>query len=521
MDWGEGYVTEVEYGFTYFAELSPSLLRLECLSVGLDPAASKQLRYLELGFGQGVAINIHAAAIPGEFWGTDFNPSHACFARALADASGSGAMILNDSFAELAERSDLPEFDIIALHGIWSWISDENRRIIVDIIRRKLRVGGLVYISYNCFPGWGAAAPLRHLIKLYGDLAGSVGTGTVGRLEAAMKFAQQVNDAGALYFRNTPGAVGMLKAFAADNRERDPQAPRSLLAHEYFTGDWHLTTFSDMARELAGAKLTFAASGTVLNHIDAINLHDDGQRLLAEIKHPILRETVRDYMVNERFRRDIFVKGPRRLIGPDRLEMLRTQMFVLIKHPDDIPMKATGALGEVNLPEAVYRPLVEVLAEENYAPKTLAQLTGHAKLKSLQFTQIFRALLVLVGTGRALPAQEVSAESRQRCAALNRYLCERARSDGDIDCLASPVTGCGIPIGRAEQLFLLAAQCGKEIISEKVAYVWELLSAQGHSLVKEGKTLQTPDENLAELTQGATKFAEKRLPLLKTLGLAS
>jgi len=43
----------------------------------------------------------------------------------------------------------LPDFDYIGLHGIWSWISDENRQVIVDFIRKKLKVGGVLYISYN------------------------------------------------------------------------------------------------------------------------------------------------------------------------------------------------------------------------------------------------------------------------------------------------------------------------------------------------------------------------------------
>jgi hypothetical protein len=334
----------------------------------------------------------------------------------------------------------------------------------------------------------------------------------VDRLDAGMKFTQRVIDAGARYFRDTPGAVSKLEAMAAEDKH--------YLSHEYFTRDWHLMTFSDMARALDGAKLTFAASGTMLNHIDAVNLHVEGQKLLAEIKHPILRQSVRDYMVNEQFRRDIFVKGPRRLTAPERLEMLRAQMFVLNKHPDEIPMKVIGASGEVALSEAFYRPVIEVLAEENYAPKTLGYLSGHAKLKFLQFPQLLEIVLVLVGAYHARPAQEVANESRRRCTALNRYLCKRARSDGDIQVLASPVMGCGIAAGRIEQLFLLAGQCGKETVSEKVVYVWELLSAQGHSLVKEGKMLQTPDENIAELTQAAIKFAEKRLPVFKTLGIA-
>jgi hypothetical protein len=36
-----------------------------------------------------VTVNIHAAANLGAFWGTDFNPTQAARAAALAEASGS------------------------------------------------------------------------------------------------------------------------------------------------------------------------------------------------------------------------------------------------------------------------------------------------------------------------------------------------------------------------------------------------------------------------------------------------
>jgi hypothetical protein len=32
---------------------------------------------------------------------------------------------------EWAARPDLPEFDVIVLHGIWTWVTDEDRRTIV------------------------------------------------------------------------------------------------------------------------------------------------------------------------------------------------------------------------------------------------------------------------------------------------------------------------------------------------------------------------------------------------------
>jgi predicted nicotinamide N-methyase len=126
MDWTAGYVTEIEYTYGYYRELCPGLLRLACLSAGIAPPNSKALNYLELGYGQGLSLNIHAAANAGEFWGTDFNPVQTAHARAFAEASGSNVKALNDSFAELSARSDLPEFDVIALHGIWTWISEET-----------------------------------------------------------------------------------------------------------------------------------------------------------------------------------------------------------------------------------------------------------------------------------------------------------------------------------------------------------------------------------------------------------
>ncbi|MDO9535205.1 MAG: methyltransferase, partial [Bacillota bacterium] len=42
----------------------------------------------------------------------------------------------------------------------------------------------------------------------------------------------------------------------------------------------------------------------------------------------------------------------------------------------------------------------------------------------------------------------------------------------------------------------------------------------GQKLVKEGKTLETPVENIAELTEQAQTFAEKLLPILRALQIA-
>jgi SAM-dependent methyltransferase len=513
MDWTAGYVTDLEYTHGYYRELSPGMLRLACLNAGVAPPTGKSLTYLELGFGQGLSVNIHAATNPGVFWGTDFNPTQAAHAAALAESSGSEAILLDASFAELAARPDLPEFDVIALHGVWTWISEENRQVIVDIIRRKLRVGGVAYLSYNCFPGWAPMEPLRHLMMLHSELASSDAFGTGGKVEAALKFVHEVTESGALYFKANPAVVQRLKQMQEQNR--------SYLAHEYFNRDWDLMSFSEVARHLDQAKVSFVASAHLLDHIDTLNLPAEAQKLMAGIQHPVLRQSVRDYLVGQQFRRDIFVKGPRRLTPLERHEALMAESVIALAPPEQLKTATVaGALGQATLQEAIYGPLLAILAENDFAPKTLERIAAHPKAAGIQSRAFVEAIVVLVGAGHAHPARTISNSTRQATRALNRRLCLDARSAGDIAYLASPVTGSGISVPRFHQLFLLAAQQGKKTVEEQVKFVWGLLEAQGQRLLHDGKTLQSPEENQANLTRMAEEFTSARLPILKALEIA-
>src|SRR3546814_5063448 len=75
--WNAGYVSEVDYIYGYFSELAPVRLKLALLSRGISHDVGDRPNYLELGFGQGLSLNINAATSSGQFFGTDFNPSQA------------------------------------------------------------------------------------------------------------------------------------------------------------------------------------------------------------------------------------------------------------------------------------------------------------------------------------------------------------------------------------------------------------------------------------------------------------
>ena len=129
LKWSDGYVTEIAYPKNFHQELSPARLCLTALIKGIkSPAIHKEFNYLELGCGRGISTNIFAASNPkGNFFATDFNPSHIAGAQQLAqEAELNNISFFEDSFADLKKR-ELPMFDFICLHGLYSWISRENQ----------------------------------------------------------------------------------------------------------------------------------------------------------------------------------------------------------------------------------------------------------------------------------------------------------------------------------------------------------------------------------------------------------
>ena len=77
----------------------------------------------------------------------------------------------------------------MCMHGIYSWVSPHNRRVLVSLIRKKLKPGGLLYISYDCMPGWAGIAPLRRI--LVQGFAPRPGLSSTAALDQALALVQQ------------------------------------------------------------------------------------------------------------------------------------------------------------------------------------------------------------------------------------------------------------------------------------------------------------------------------------------
>ena len=507
-DWTSGYVADVNYSFGYYAELNPLRLRFALLDVfSVPPSCSVAC---ELGFGQGVSLNVHAAASNTAWYGTDFNPGHVSFARDLAGRSGAATQLGDEAFVEFCSRLDLPDFDFIGLHGVWSWISEQNRSVIVDFLRRKLKPGGVVYISYNTLPGHAAMSPLRHLLVRHAEVMEASGRGLMPRIGAAMDFAERMLALEPGFGRANPQIGNRLAALKGQDR--------NYLAHEYFNQDWRPMHFGDMAELLAPAKLSYAGSAHLLDHVDALNLTPEQQGFLSDIPDTAFRETVRDFMVNQQFRRDYWIKGPRPLTPLEQGEIVRQERFMLLTPPDKVTLSVSGSspvTTETGLKPEVYGPILELMAD--HRPRSFGDLEEALAGREGGFAQVFQALAVLIGKGDVAPVQDDSTAATAKAGAdrLNLSLMSKARSSQDVNVLASPVTGGGIALTRFQQLFLLAKSQGEKTPADWADYVWKILSSQGQLVIKDGETLQDPAANLAELHRQATALEDDLLPMLK------
>jgi SAM-dependent methyltransferase len=508
-DWGSGYVTDTAYVHDYSRAQTPPILSFAALSRGVAAPGSfgEELRYCDLGCGQGFTANIIAAANPrAKVFAADFNPTHIANARGLAQAAGLSNIEFREAdFSELQNDASLPEFDIIALHGVYSWVSAENRRAIVAFIRKRLKSGGLVYISYDAMPGWSGLAPLRRLMVQQHSV--SPQTSSQKALEQALALVDKLRDTGAQFYKMYPHATAQL--------ERLRKLPSAYLAHELLTRDWQAFAFADVAAELAEAKLTYLAPANLTDHVDRVNFTEQQQRLLAEIPDPSINESARDMIVGRQFRRDVFVKGFTRLAPlPERERWLQTR-FVPSKAAADISLTFETPLGTLQLRPEIYRPVIDALAA---GPVTVRELIERLPASKLEWGSLTDALKVLVGRGDlqvALPPER-EAEGRRSTEAFNAVVMGRAKEQMPLAYLASPVTGGGIQVDAFTQLYLHARRKGA---ADPLGLIAGLVAASGKSFEKDGKAL-SPDEARTELAARGAQIDQHVVPLLGRLGIA-
>lgn len=490
--WTDGYVTEIGYTYSFHPELQPWPMA-EALGDRSPIQPGQPFDYCELGFGQGFSLALLAAANPqARFWGNDINPDHVAHARWLANDAGLSNLTVSPlGFADYAD-SDLPAFDVVALHGVWSWVGPQQRAEIVAFLERHLKPGGVVYLGYNVLPGWAQYLPLRELMLA----SARRGQGSLAdRITGSLALAERLRAQEAGYFRVNPTVTTRLDALL--------ERPVDYLAHEYFNESWHPTYFTDLAQALAPAGLRLAAQGRAADRWEEEGLADAiltvGGREATD--DPDFRELLRDYVTNRPFRRDLFIRdGGVMGRGVQR-------RWAALGHSRDLPRRATPATRPLEVPfDAAHTILTALQAGATDEAALLAQVgaQGPVALTALKALDLIAPALPSDGYG----------QRQETCSRLNALLLKDAALVDRMPALASPVTGGGVMVDRLGKLFLAALRQG----DDPVIYAFTTLEALGQRVLRDGKPITTAERHKAELAERWESFARRRQPVLHALG---
>jgi SAM-dependent methyltransferase len=435
--WNDGYATDQGYTYGFYPQQSPEYLNFACALNGVEPIPlDRPFTYFELGFGQGFTVTLLAASNShARFYANDFMPLHVVAAEELASSAQlDNLTFLENSFADLAEgKVDLPRFDFITMHGVYSWVSAENRQHIVNFIARYLKPGGVVYTSYNALPGWAPALPMQRLLMAQAESYPGA------RLEQGRKLVLALADASACYFADNPCLQRKLDSI----RNSNP----AYLSHEYMNDGWEPRYHADVAIEFSAAKLNYAGSAILCCPFDQLPLNE--QKIVDSVEDPIWRETVKDFLANSSFRQDIFVRGARRMTDRRKWELLGKHVIALAV-PRNIALTAFDQLTGTEKDAA--HAVIDVLAQDARTLKELAQLPMFQN--QVERVALLVSLLAHLNYASVFAGAAIS-KDHQPSHRLNHSLALRSRYEDSHGALASPIVGNGIKLNLAERLVYL------------------------------------------------------------------
>ena len=444
-DWSRGYAADSTYRVAYQTAQTPSHMAMVCALAGVRWQLRERLHVADLGCGRGYVANTLAAANPG--WtvlGIDHSPAHLSEARQTAEAAALGNVRFVE--ADLGAIGDaalqrIEPLDVVMLHGLWSWVSDEVRSGIVRLLAQRLKPGGLVYVGYNALPGAASDFALQRLLR---HLAGEAG-GFAGAAEAAAQHAMQQlrGIANALPLPRT----AMLQRLLADPPALEP----AFVAHEFLTRHWRPVFHDDLCAELADAKLDFVGSSNLFEALPALFAEPDKLALLHAMTDAAAREFVKDLVLPRSFRADVFIRGARRTDPVAAVDALTVAASKAL--PSASPTLGTGA-AQVALQQPVWDATRTALSA---GPCSIGELRAAIGARAPHPAEL---LAVLVGTGHVLPVfRPVPATPTPSAMRFNRVAAALHAPGGEGEghfALASPVAAGGVPAGAAE-LALAAA----------------------------------------------------------------
>ncbi|ROR03160.1 class I SAM-dependent methyltransferase [Desulfosoma caldarium] len=436
------YVQDVEFPSGFVADLTPAILSVVAAFEGYQPPdPAGPFRYAELGCGDGTTLLALAAVNPqATFVGVDFNAAHIAEAERVRARLGlDNVRFVQGSFAELAAASGQPlgddPFDYMVSNGCYGWLDRKQRLAVEELVKDRLRPGGLLFVEYLAQPGKAAIAAMW---KLAQALAPPTAFDTSRRrAEHALKELEKLAKRGMGFFAAYPGAAATLRRYLTGGALQGDTDRLNHFAHNSLAAGFEPRYFHEMYDRMEEIGLSYA--GSTMLHLNDPELAVPPAQVptLREQTGHRLRELIKDFIRNTHTRRDVWVM--RAEADRDGADAWLAGLRLFSRMPADAMPRSLAVNKQHQVP--LVGPLYEQLiaASDTHAGASLKNLG----LSPAQAAVGRKMLLRLLASGGYLlgirPASEIG--HRGRLQPVNRWLLERALERGGGGHLVSPVTG--------------------------------------------------------------------------------
>ncbi|MGH6623043.1 MAG: class I SAM-dependent methyltransferase [Burkholderiaceae bacterium] len=494
------YITDVAYTGNFAPFLAPAALAYTAVLNGYRPPDfNRGFTYCELGCGKGVSSLVLAAMhAHGEFHACDINAAHIEHAAALQRAAAVANLRLHTrSVEQMQEAADLPAFDFIVAHGLYSWVPDQVRGQIRAFIHARLKPGGLVFLSYNALPGWAPLLPIRAMLRAY---AAHVPGDSFTKARAAFAYAQRLADGGANVFQASPAARAQLAEIARHDIR--------YVAHEYLTPHGDPFWFADVERALRESELVYADSLTPSDNYTELMVPSKLADPIATGSSRTMLETHFDFVANTPFRRDLYARQKAMpLPAALPLERFAPFEFALARLPEQLPLESAAGAVRFNLRDRASE-VRAIHARLAAAPADAEAIHQAAGWESESETSLLIQQLAVAQHLIPVPRQRPSLGwPRLNSALIDSALRERQASVP----LGAPATAAATPFETVHAV-LVEAMASEEEAAPATSTAFARLRAAGHPVELEGpggqRRAASDVELRAVLSSGACRLQD-------------
>ena len=133
--------------------------------LGLSPAPASTARILEIGSSYGGNLISQALFYPkATFTGIEIAPTQVSVGKTYIDQLGiTNLALLKGDVNE--SHHHLGTYDYIIAHGFYSWVDEETKDNFLRLCKEHLAENGILYMSYNTYPGWHKMDSVRALLE--------------------------------------------------------------------------------------------------------------------------------------------------------------------------------------------------------------------------------------------------------------------------------------------------------------------------------------------------------------------